>query len=86
QFNAKSSSVRLHCALSQAAETESPTGGRSGALTPTPPVTGEVQKIDVSRLYGFEEIDFPVLESEALYTRKAGEEIKDQGEFGSTGR
>ncbi|PNY07073.1 histidine-tRNA ligase-like protein [Trifolium pratense] len=113
QFNAKSSTVRFHCALSQAAETESPTGGRSGALTPTPPVTGEVQKIDVnppkgtrdfppeemrmrnwlfnnfkevSRLYGFEEIDFPVLESEALYIRKAGEEIKDQGEFGSMGR
>jgi histidyl-tRNA synthetase len=29
-------------------------------------------------LYGFEEVDFPVLESEALFTRKAGEEIKDQ--------
>ncbi|KAI9122262.1 hypothetical protein K1719_006951 [Acacia pycnantha] len=33
---------------------------------------------EVSRLYGFEEVDFPVLESEALFTRKAGEEIKDQ--------
>lgn len=32
----------------------------------------------MSRLYGFEEIDFPVLESEALFVRKAGEEIKDQ--------
>lgn len=32
----------------------------------------------VSRLYGFEEVDYPVLESEALFTRKAGEEIKDQ--------
>ncbi|KAI3996760.1 hypothetical protein MKX01_041060 [Papaver californicum] len=33
---------------------------------------------EVSRLSGFEEIDFPVLESEALYIRKAGEEIRDQ--------
>ncbi|XP_026400775.1 histidine--tRNA ligase, chloroplastic/mitochondrial-like [Papaver somniferum] len=33
---------------------------------------------EVSRLFGFEEIDFPVLESEALYIRKAGEEIRDQ--------
>ncbi|KAF7804424.1 histidine--tRNA ligase, chloroplastic/mitochondrial isoform X1 [Senna tora] len=33
---------------------------------------------EVSRLYGFDEVDFPVLESEALFTRKAGEEIKDQ--------
>ncbi|KAL1313747.1 hypothetical protein AAHE18_16G134700 [Arachis hypogaea] len=33
---------------------------------------------EVSRLYGFEEVDFPVLENEALFTRKAGEEIKDQ--------
>ncbi|GAA0143753.1 aminoacyl-tRNA synthetase [Lithospermum erythrorhizon] len=33
---------------------------------------------EVSQLYGFEEVDFPVLESEALYIRKAGEEIKDQ--------
>ncbi|KAF2289896.1 hypothetical protein GH714_039050 [Hevea brasiliensis] len=33
---------------------------------------------EVSRLYGFEEVDFPVLESEALFIRKAGEEIKDQ--------
>ncbi|KAF5737529.1 histidine--tRNA ligase cytoplasmic [Tripterygium wilfordii] len=33
---------------------------------------------EVSRLYGFEEVDFPVLESEALYIRKAGEEIRDQ--------
>ncbi|KAI4300316.1 hypothetical protein L6164_033708 [Bauhinia variegata] len=33
---------------------------------------------EVSRLYGFEEVDFPVLESEALFVRKAGEEIKDQ--------
>lgn len=29
-------------------------------------------------MYGFEEVDFPVLESEALYIRKAGEEIRDQ--------
>lgn len=33
---------------------------------------------EVSQLFGFEEIDFPVLESEALFVRKAGEEIKDQ--------
>ncbi|KAM7464189.1 hypothetical protein LguiA_032310 [Lonicera macranthoides] len=33
---------------------------------------------EVSQLYGFEEIDFPVLESEALFIRKAGEEIRDQ--------
>ncbi|KAK4583162.1 hypothetical protein RGQ29_026092 [Quercus rubra] len=79
-------------------------GGRFGALAP-PPITEELQKIDVnppkgtrdfppeemrlrtwlfhnfrevSRLFGFEEVDFPVLESEALYIRKAGEEIRDQ--------
>ncbi|XP_027350749.1 histidine--tRNA ligase, chloroplastic/mitochondrial-like isoform X3 [Abrus precatorius] len=101
----KFSGVRVHSALSRAAETDSPSGGRSGALTPGPAVAGEVQKIDVNppkgtrdfppedmrlrnwlfnhfkdvaRLYGFEEVDFPVLESEALFTRKAGEEIKDQ--------
>ncbi|KAK9676231.1 hypothetical protein RND81_11G063000 [Saponaria officinalis] len=33
---------------------------------------------DVSQLFGFEEVDYPVLESEALFVRKAGEEIKDQ--------
>ncbi|KAJ8763960.1 hypothetical protein K2173_003742 [Erythroxylum novogranatense] len=33
---------------------------------------------EVSRLYGFEEVDFPVLESESLFIRKAGEEIRDQ--------
>lgn len=33
---------------------------------------------EVSRVYGFEEVDFPVLESEALFIRKAGEEIRDQ--------
>ncbi|KAG6427935.1 hypothetical protein SASPL_112183 [Salvia splendens] len=33
---------------------------------------------EVSQLFGFEEVDFPVLESEALFVRKAGEEIKDQ--------
>jgi len=32
----------------------------------------------ISLAYGFEEVDFPVLESEALYTRKAGEEITTQ--------
>lgn len=34
--------------------------------------------IQVSRIFGFEEVDFPVLESEALFIRKAGEEIRDQ--------
>ena len=29
-------------------------------------------------MYGFEEVDYPVLESEALFIRKAGEEIRDQ--------
>ncbi|KAJ7556169.1 hypothetical protein O6H91_05G072300 [Diphasiastrum complanatum] len=33
---------------------------------------------EVSRLFAFEEIDFPVLESEALFVRKAGEEITQQ--------
>ncbi|KAG0591150.1 hypothetical protein KC19_1G153900 [Ceratodon purpureus] len=33
---------------------------------------------EVSRLCAFEEVDFPVLESEELYTRKAGEEIVGQ--------
>ncbi|KAI4374280.1 hypothetical protein MLD38_012291 [Melastoma candidum] len=33
---------------------------------------------DVSRTFGFEEVDFPVLESEALFIRKAGEEIRDK--------
>uniref|UniRef100_A0A6N2LB93 histidine--tRNA ligase n=1 Tax=Salix viminalis TaxID=40686 RepID=A0A6N2LB93_SALVM len=33
---------------------------------------------EVSRLSGFEEVDYPVLESEALFIRKAGEEIRDQ--------
>jgi histidyl-tRNA synthetase len=32
----------------------------------------------VSRLFGFEEYDAPVVESEELYTRKAGEEIVQQ--------
>ena len=32
----------------------------------------------VSHLFGFEEVDFPVLESEALFVGKAGEEIRDQ--------
>ncbi|QCD97935.1 histidyl-tRNA synthetase [Vigna unguiculata] len=104
-FNAHFSSIRLRSSLSRPAETDSPTGGRSGALTPGPSVGADVQKIDVnppkgtrdfppedmrlrnwlfnhfkevSRLYGFEEVDYPVLESEALFTRKAGEEIKDQ--------
>ncbi|KAK9126621.1 hypothetical protein Scep_015467 [Stephania cephalantha] len=33
---------------------------------------------EVSRVFGFEEVDFPVLESEALFVRKAGEEIREQ--------
>ncbi|KAH9626704.1 hypothetical protein KSS87_021603 [Heliosperma pusillum] len=33
---------------------------------------------EVSQLFAFEEVDYPVLESEALFVRKAGEEIKDQ--------
>eukprot|EP00898_Chlorokybus_atmophyticus_P004940 jgi/Chlat1/5447/Chrsp36S05450 len=33
---------------------------------------------EVSRLFGFEEYDSPVLESEELFTRKAGEEIVTQ--------
>ena len=33
---------------------------------------------EVSRLFAFEEYDAPVVESEELYTRKAGEEIVDQ--------
>jgi len=32
----------------------------------------------VSKAFGFEHIDFPVLESEELFVRKAGEEITDQ--------
>lgn len=32
----------------------------------------------VSNLFGFDHIDFPVLESEELFVRKAGEEITDQ--------
>ena len=33
---------------------------------------------EVSRLFGFEEYDAPIVESEELYTRKAGEEIVQQ--------
>jgi hypothetical protein len=33
---------------------------------------------EVARLYGFEEYDAPVLENEALYVRKAGEEVTQQ--------
>lgn len=32
----------------------------------------------VSEAFGFEKVDSPVLESESLYVRKAGEEITDQ--------
>ncbi|PKU74160.1 Histidine--tRNA ligase [Dendrobium catenatum] len=35
---------------------------------------------EVSRLLSFEEVDFPVLESEALFIRKGGEEITQQAE------
>ena len=34
--------------------------------------------IAVSRAFAFEQVDAPVLESEALFIRKAGEEITDQ--------
>lgn len=37
--------------------------------------------LKVSRLLAFEEVDFPVLESEALFVRKAGEEITQQVRF-----
>lgn len=47
-LHGKFSSVRLHSALSRAAETDSPSGGRSGALSPGPAVTGDVKKIDVN--------------------------------------
>jgi len=33
---------------------------------------------EVARMHGFAEYDSPVLESEALYTRKAGEEVTEQ--------
>ncbi len=33
---------------------------------------------EVAKTYGFSEYDAPVLESEALYTRKAGEEVTEQ--------
>ena len=33
---------------------------------------------DVARSFGFDEFDAPVLESEELYVRKAGEEITQQ--------
>ncbi|GAB4833604.1 hypothetical protein Ancab_031849 [Ancistrocladus abbreviatus] len=33
---------------------------------------------EVSQLFGFEEVDYPVLESEALFIGKAGEEIRYQ--------
>ncbi|OWM69690.1 hypothetical protein CDL15_Pgr025539 [Punica granatum] len=88
-----------------AAQSQVDSGGRTGALTPSPVADGVAQKIDVnppkgtrdfppeemrlrnwlfhnfrevSRIFGFEEVDFPVLESEALFVRKAGEEIRDQ--------
>ncbi|XP_020881371.1 histidine--tRNA ligase, chloroplastic/mitochondrial [Arabidopsis lyrata subsp. lyrata] len=31
---------------------------------------------EVSRLYGFEEVDYPVLETEALFIRKAGKRLE----------
>ncbi|KAF3505512.1 hypothetical protein F2Q69_00008498 [Brassica cretica] len=33
---------------------------------------------EISSLFGYEEVDYPVLETEALFIRKAGEEIRDQ--------
>ena len=33
---------------------------------------------EVARLHGFSEYDAPVLENEALYVRKAGEEVTQQ--------
>jgi histidyl-tRNA synthetase len=33
---------------------------------------------EIARAHGFEEYDAPVLESEALYVRKAGEEVTEQ--------
>ncbi|KAK9985567.1 hypothetical protein SO802_030518 [Lithocarpus litseifolius] len=98
------SSAAAAAAAAQSTGDNGSGGGRSGALA-SPPITEELQKIDVnppkgtrdfppeemrlrtwlfhnfrevSRLFGFEEVDFPVLESEALYIRKAGEEIRDQ--------
>ncbi|XWS59636.1 hypothetical protein CRYUN_Cryun08bG0139000 [Craigia yunnanensis] len=54
-------------------------GGRSGALSPSPIADESLfLLLKVSRLFGFEEVDYPVLESEALFIRKAGEEIRDQ--------
>ncbi|XP_075637083.1 histidine--tRNA ligase, chloroplastic/mitochondrial-like [Castanea sativa] len=103
-INPRSLSSLSSAAAAQSTGDNGGGGGRSGALAP-PPITEELQKIDVnppkgtrdfppeemrlrtwlfhnfrevSRLFGFEEVDFPVLESEALYIRKAGEEIRDQ--------
>jgi len=56
-FNAHFSSIRLRSSLSRPAETDSTTGGRSGALTPGPSVGGDVQKIDVNPPKGTR--DFP---------------------------
>lgn len=56
-FNAHFSSIRLRSSLSRPAETDSPTGGRSGALTPGPSVGADVQKIDVNPPKGTR--DFP---------------------------
>lgn len=33
---------------------------------------------DIAKAHGFEEYDAPVLEAEALYVRKAGEEVTEQ--------
>lgn len=37
-----------------------------------------ILRLQTSRQFGFEQIDAPVLESEELFVRKAGEEITDQ--------
>lgn len=44
-------------------------------LSPSPRPRAITQ---VSKAFGFEQIDAPVLESEELFVRKAGEEITDQ--------
>jgi histidyl-tRNA synthetase len=56
-FNGKFSTVRLYSVLSRAAEADSPSGGRSGALSPGPAVAGDIQRIDVNPPKGTR--DFP---------------------------
>eukprot|EP00951_Prasinocladus_malaysianus_P008037 scaffold57796_cov37-Prasinocladus_malaysianus.AAC.1 len=54
-----------------------PEGGWSWWLVPTVCIPLLLLP-QTSRLFGFEQIDAPVLESEELFVRKAGEEITDQ--------